>query len=207
MNNNSKLIRSIQTYFLIYFVLCFFNQKAFSQQTNNSTELTNSAAPSASAVTSGGTSINYQTNNAYNNEQGFAPGIFCRTPTIYLGGTFSQSDQNNFDLLNESGTNTDGVQVTTGILIPFGSKIINTCKDLASTITKDRKISSQLSLLRACADLKKNGIDVNNKVIESLPLLSPCLDMGLTVSSAIQNNNKPTEISLPSLKPKTIKSL
>ena len=108
-------------YFLISFALCILNQKAFSQQTNNSTELTNSAAPSASAVTSGGTSINYQTNNAYNNEQGFAPGIFCRTPTIYLGGTFSETDQDNYDLINQSGTNTDGIQLSTGILIPFGS--------------------------------------------------------------------------------------
>ncbi len=197
----------LQTYILINCFLWFCYQNAYSQQTNNSTELTNSAAPSASAVTSGGTSINYQTNNAYNNEQGFAPGIFCRTPTIYLGGTLSQSDQNNFDLLNQSGTNTDGVQVSTGILIPFGSKIIDTCKNLASTITTDRQIASQLSLLRACADLKNNGIDVDDKVVKSLPLLAPCLDMGLTISSSKQNNNNPSEISLPSLKPKTIKSL
>ena len=197
----------LQTYMLINCFFWFYHQNAYTQQTNNSTELTNSAAPSASAVTSGGTSINYQTNNAYNNEQGFAPGIFCRTPTIYLGGTLSQSDQNNFDLINQSGTNTDGVQVSTGILIPFGSKIIDTCKNLASTITTDRQIASQLSLLRACADLKNNGIDVDDRVVKSLPLLAPCLDMGLTISSSKQNNNNPSEISLPSLKPKTIKSL
>ncbi len=199
--------KSLPIYFLIYFALCIFNQKAFSQQTNNSTALTNSAAPSASAVTSGGTSINYQTNNAYNNEQGFAPGIFCRTPTIYLGGTFSQTDQDNFDLINQSGTYTDGVQLSTGILIPFGSKIIDTCKRLASTITTDREIASQLSLLRACADLQKNGIEVSSKVIKSLPLLAPCLDMGLTAANLNQNLETTNEVELPSLKPKTIKSI
>ncbi len=197
----------LHIYFLISFALSILNQKAFSQQTNNSTALTNSAAPSASAVTSGGTSINYQTNNAYNNEQGFAPGIFCRTPTIYLGGTFSETDQDNFDLINQSGTNTDGIQLSTGILIPFGSKIIDTCKRLASTITTDREIASQLSLLRACADLQKNGIEVSSKVIKNLPLLAPCLDMGFTVANLNQNLEKTNEVELPSLKPKTIKSI
>ena len=56
---------------------------AFAQQTNNASNLTNQAAPSASAVTTGGTNINYQTNNTYQNEVGFGPGVFCRTPLIH----------------------------------------------------------------------------------------------------------------------------
>ena len=55
--------------------LIFYPTKILAQ-TENSSTLTNSAAPSASAVTSGGTSINYQTNNAYNNEQGLGGGVF-----------------------------------------------------------------------------------------------------------------------------------
>ena len=55
---------------------------AMAQQTNNASNLTNQAAPSASAVTTGGTNINYQTNNTYQNEVGFGPGVFCRTPTL-----------------------------------------------------------------------------------------------------------------------------
>ena len=100
---------------------------------------------------------------------------------------------------------TDGIQLSTGILIPFGSKIIDTCKRLASTITTDREIASQLSLLRACADLQKNGIEVSSKVIKSLPLLAPCLDMGLTAANLNQNLEKTNEVELPSLIPKTIK--
>ena len=61
------------------------------QQTNNSSSLTNSAAPSASSTTTGGTNINYQTNNAYQNEVGFGPGIFCRTPTLFLGGNYGEN--------------------------------------------------------------------------------------------------------------------
>ena len=46
---------------------------ALAQQTNNASNLTNQAAPSASAVTTGGTNINYQTNNTYQNEVGLGP--------------------------------------------------------------------------------------------------------------------------------------
>ena len=67
------------------------------QQTNNAANLTNSAAPSASSVTTGGTNINYQTNNAYNNEMGFGPGVFCRTPTLYVGGNIGHVKQDNFE--------------------------------------------------------------------------------------------------------------
>jgi len=42
---------------------------------SNVSSVTNSAAPSASSVTTGGTNINYQSNNTYNNEMGFGPGI------------------------------------------------------------------------------------------------------------------------------------
>ena len=50
---------------------------AIAQQTNNASNLTNQAAPSASANTTGGTNINYQTNNTYQNEVGFGPGVFA----------------------------------------------------------------------------------------------------------------------------------
>ena len=43
---------------------------AAAQLTNNTSTVTNSAAPAAAATTTGGTNINYQTNNAYNNEHG-----------------------------------------------------------------------------------------------------------------------------------------
>ena len=61
---------------------------ALAQQTNNASNLTNQAAPSASAVTTGGTNINYQTNNTYQNEVGFGPGVFCRTPTFMSAETW-----------------------------------------------------------------------------------------------------------------------
>ena len=173
-------------------------------QTENSSTLTNSAAPSASAVTSGGTSINYQTNNAYNNEQGFGGGIFCRTPTIYFGGTFGGSEQDTFDTVQSSGTITDSFTINAGILYPFGSRIIDYCKRLANSITSDREVSSEISMLKACNDLEEQGIVINEKIIDTLPRLKPCFDIGSLKTIKV---NQDIKKQLAPLIPKTIRSL
>ena len=81
----------------------FLPSAALAQQTNNASNLTNQAAPSASAVTTGGTNINYQTNNTYQNEVGFGPGVFCRTPTLYVGGNMGRNELDAYDQVTESG--------------------------------------------------------------------------------------------------------
>ena len=148
-----------------------FFRGSFAQQTNNQSSLTNQAAPSASSVTTGGTNINYQTNNTYQNEVGFGPGIFCRTPTIFVGGNLGGNDLNVADALGASKNNAQNYQVNAGIVMPFGSRAIETCKTLSDTITRDRQISTQLSMIKACADLQKKGIKVDPEVF---PLLKDC---------------------------------
>jgi len=61
--------------------------------------VTNNSNPSSavSTNTTGGTNINYQTNNQWSNDNGFAPGIFCRTPTFYVGGSTGQNLGNTMD--------------------------------------------------------------------------------------------------------------
>jgi hypothetical protein len=143
------------------------------QQTNNASTLTNSAAPSASSVTTGGTNINYQTNNAYSNENGFGPGVFCRTPTLYLGGNYGGANTNNYDPVqqNIAGNINTNYSVNAGILLPFSSPILAACAQLARTISRDREISSQLSMLRLCQQLAKEGVKVDPK---KFPLLKEC---------------------------------
>ena len=126
------------------FLLGMFFIESSRAQTNESS-VTNSAAPSASSVTTGGTNINYQTNNAYNNEMGFGGGVFCRTPTLYFGGNAGKSDLDSFDGVTNSGNVADNFSVNAGVLFPFGSSVHKDCKQLASTITLDRMISSELS--------------------------------------------------------------
>ena len=46
-------------------------QSCFAQSTTNQSTVSNSAAPSASSVTTGGTNVNTQVNNAYANDLSF----------------------------------------------------------------------------------------------------------------------------------------
>ena len=167
---------------LLVLLLGFISIEKAIAQTNESS-VTNSAAPSASSVTTGGTNINYQTNNAYNNEMGFGGGVFCRTPTLYFGGNAGKSDLDSFDGVTQSGNITDNFSVNAGILFPFGSSVQDDCKKLASTITLDRMISSELSMLKACNELYQKNIPVDPKLF---PLLEKC------------SNYKPKEIETAS---------
>ena len=181
---------------------------ALAQQTNNSSSLTNSAAPSASSVTTGGTNLNYQTNNTYQNEFGFAPGVFCRTPSVYVGGNWGEGFLNAYDPLQSSGNTNMTYSFNAGIVVPFGSQVLDYCKQLAAAIAKDREISSQLSMLRTCAQLEKEGLVVDP---EKFPLLKPCVkDDQANQPAAAQQQQKagqPSPNNAPILKPKTTRVL
>jgi len=192
---------------------------AIAQQTNNASNLTNQAAPSASAVTTGGTNINYQTNNTYQNEVGFGPGVFCRTPTLYIGGNAGRNQLDAFDAVTESGNVANNYAVNAGIVYPFGSSAIEACKTLANTISRDREISTQLSMIKACADLEVKGIQVDPEVF---PLLKACENPVLkkNIAKATQGSKKTRKpelrqsglvapsrkINLPAKVPQTTKS-
>jgi len=184
---------------------------AKAQQTNNSSSLTNSAAPSASSITSGGTNINYQTNNAYNNEFGFAPGVFCRTPTLFVGGNMGNNQLDAYDSVAESGNNARNYSANIGLVLPFGSATIDHCKRLSANIVRDREISTQLSMIRACASLEKEGIVVD---AEKYPLLEKCAksqnDPSLLMRRANIGvspiNNRPRN-EVPKGRPKKVPSL
>ena len=124
---NLKTFTHVFFYLLLLVIGSSMSSKTFAQSTANSSTLSNTAAPSASSVTTGGTNINYQTNNAYNNEVGFGPGVFCRTPTLYLGGNGGKSWLNAFDPVQESGNRAKSLAFNMGILYPFGSAALADC--------------------------------------------------------------------------------
>ena len=139
---------------------------------SNSSTVTNSAAPSASSVTSGGTSVNYQTNNTFNNDLGFGPGYSCRTPSLYFGTNVAQQDTHNFTSLGgSSAADNTNYGANIGIALPFGSPAIDSCLSMAKQTAVDKQISSQLSMIRACANLKREGIAVDSV---KYPLLASC---------------------------------
>lgn len=171
-----------------------------SQQTNNSSTLTNSAAPSASSVTTGGTNINYQTNNAYQNEVGFGPGVFCRTPTLFVGGNYGENSLDAFDAVTKSGNDASNFSGNIGIVIPFGSSALADCKRLAAITVEDRMISTQLSMIRACAALEREGIRVDPDLY---PLLEKCANSVLGRSQASTTTVSPViQVPAPEVRAK-----
>ena len=164
---------------------------SIAQQTNNSSTLNNSAAPSASSITSGGTNVNYQTNNSFNNENGFGPGIFCRTPSLYVGGNWGNTNQNNVDIANNnSSNNNQSYAANIGVVVPFGSSVLRDCAELSRQLTLDRKISTDLSLIRACSQLEKEGIPVDP---ERFPYLANCVKpLAVQMPSRVGNSVSPT---------------
>lgn len=198
--NSLFLVTSVAV--LVSVVRCL---PALAQQTNNSSTLNNSAAPSASSITSGGTNVNYQSNNSFNNENGFGPGIFCRTPSLYMGGNWGQANQNNIDIAsNTSLNNNENYSANIGVVVPFGSSILKDCADLSRQITLDRKISTELSLIRACSQLEKEGIKVDPL---KFPFLEKCASSTTAFSQQKQVITNPGTVNnRPLLSPKIPKT-
>ena len=187
----------IKSLFLAIFI--FSSLKVCAQPTTNSSTLTNSAAPSASSVTTGGTNINYQTNNSYNNENGFGPGVFCRTPILYVGGNYGNNALNNYDPIqgNIPGNVSNNFSANVGIVIPFASQILSSCNQLAYVIARDKEISSQLSMLRLCAQLDREGLIVDPI---KYPLLKPCAKTSITKINQIEADSTPIQPPSPEIR-------
>ena len=184
------------------------SSSAFAQSTTNQSTVENSAAPSASSVTTGGTNVNTQVNNAYANDIGFGGGINCRTPNLFITGNASKVDAYQNDALQSIHNNNNNYNFTAGLIVPFGSKINEFCKEIASEITSDRKIASELSMIRACDDLLKKGIRVDP---EKFPLLAPCADyenmMKNVAQAPLADNKSEKKMPLPSMIPLTDRAL
>ena len=177
-------------------------------QANNST-VTNSAAPNAISTTTGGSNLTYQTNNTYNNEFGFGPGIFCRTPALFVSGNLTRGDNDNYYStsaeLPMSFNDNWNYGGNIGVVIPFGSSIQEYCKSVARQTAMDREVSTQLSMIRACASLIKEGIRVDP---EKFPLLKPCvIDEGQPVLYIGTPKSPNPQASLPPVsRPRTVQA-
>ena len=169
---------------------------------SNSSNVTNSTSPSASSTTTGGTSINYQTNQSFSNDVGFGPGFVCRTPSVNVTSGYAGADSTNWAQLGDSGTYADNITASIGLVIPFGSGVMDSCKTVAKQVAVDKEISTQLSMIRACASLQKEGILVDEN---KFPLLSECVikpgQPGLIVNKDTIADKKNVVKEQPKIKP------
>ena len=156
--------------FISLFFLLGISSLSAKSETNTSS-VTNSVSPTASSTTTGGSSINYQTNQSFSNDVGVGPGIVCRTPSLNIGTSYANADTTNWASLGDSGTMGNNIAANVGIVIPFGSRVHDSCERIASQISLDKQISTQLSMIKACASLQKDGIEVD---VNKFPLLKDC---------------------------------
>ena len=194
-----KLINFLSiTNFILLFT--FFGNEVKSQ--TNSSTVTNSTSPSASSTTTGGTSINYQTNSSFTNDLSFGPGYVCRTPSLVVNGSVASADSENWAALGNSGTYGENITGSIGLVIPLGSKLNDHCETVAQQTARDKEISTQLSMIRACASLEKEGITVDPY---KFPLLADCVvDLGepdLTLNTKVlrdkmKNNSTKNQTAL-----------
>lgn len=185
-----------------YSVLGLFSLYSCQLASAQTASLSNSAAPSASSVTTGGTNVNYQTNNQWSNEVGFGPGIFCRTPTFYVGGSVGTTNNSQIsETFADTGNYGQNISGNVGVLVPFGSSSLRDCNRFASQIVRDRQISTELSMIRACRSLKNEGIVVDP---QKYPLLALCVDDPSPVPTKVSDvqanpgTSKGTSVSSPS---------
>ena len=141
-----------------------------------SSSVTNNAAPTATVSTNanGGTQINQQVNNAFDTSFGFGPGIICKTPQLVITGSSGYTG-GSFDVAPGPAGNdqiTSDYAGSISVAIPIGSSIIQDCQKFAAQIAKDRVISSELSLIRACAELSKEKLTIDPI---KYPNLAKCL--------------------------------
>lgn len=123
----------------------------------------------------GGNNSNYQINNSYDTTYGFAPGIYCRTPSFNIGAYGSGSDSGS----QTYSTYGNNFGVVVGLNIPISGEIGKACEQLATEIVKQRQLDTTLNFIRQCAILKREGIKFDSEVFtvfkacESVDIISP----------------------------------
>ena len=143
---------------------------AFAQSTTQSS-VQNTANPTAvvNQQTGGGVNLNQQYNNQWDNHNGFAPGVYCRTPTFYLGSGYGLADS--YSGANDASTQMK--QISAGVLIPFGSSVLEDCAQLASALKTRAIVANDVALVRECFELKKDKITIDPV---KFPALAACID-------------------------------
>ncbi len=114
---------------------------------------------------SGGSQTNVNQNNAYSSTYGFGPGISCPTASVAISMFGAGAD-------SSLGTGSTSYGGSVSLIAPIGGQIGDSCRDLAQEITRQRQLDTAVNLVRACADLSRQGISVDPKVFPDLAVCS-----------------------------------
>lgn len=142
---------------------------AFANSSQSSVNNTTNPQAIVNQSTGGGVNLNQQYNNQWDNHNGFAPGVYCRTPTFYMGSGYGNANS----WAGEQNANTGHYQITAGVLVPFGSSVIGECAKMASALTQRAVVGNQLALAKACDELAKANIKIDP---QKFPALAVCVN-------------------------------
>lgn len=151
---------------------------AFAESASTQSSVQNSNSPTGvvNQQTGGGINLNQQYNNQWDNHNGFAPGVYCRTPTFYIGGGYGSANSYGYDEETRALTTGHG-QVAAGMLLPFGSSVLKDCAQMAKALTERAIVANEVALIRACHELKKSGIVIDPV---KFPTLARCVEEEFT---------------------------
>ena len=125
------------------------------QSVNNQTN-----SGSVNLAPMGGSNANYQINSVSNSQFGFAPGIQCPTPELAFGAFGGQTNGWGNTGYNTAGNNAGGTVLFT---MPIGGDTAKYCKQLASEIAKQRRLDTEINMIKQCAQLANSGIQIDVK--------------------------------------------
>lgn len=142
-------------------------QEVVTNASNTSTNVqSNSGAVTLSPM--GGSNANYQINSVSNSQYGFAPGIQCPTPELALGAFGGESTAWASDY-NNGGNNIGGTILFT---MPLGGDTAKYCKQLAFEIAKQRRLDTEVNMIRQCAQIANAGIQIDVKAFPDFAICS-----------------------------------
>lgn len=147
---------------------------AMAQEANLNTNASNSSqnvqsnSGAVNLAPMGGSNANYQINSVSNSQFGFAPGIQCPTPELAFGAFGGQTNGWGNTGYNTAGNNAGGTIMFT---MPIGGKTAEYCKDLAREIAKQRRLDTEVNMIKQCAMLANSGIQID---VEQFPDFALC---------------------------------
>lgn len=143
--------------------------QAMSQATNSTQNNTGEVflAPS------GGTQVNNNVNNAYSSTYSFGRGYSCPTPSLAFNGFYGGSEASGGGNSSTGGAYGGSVSY----IMPLGGEIGDACKQNVKEITKQRKLDTQVTMVKVCADFARQGITIDT---EAMPEFAICSAITVT---------------------------
>lgn len=129
---------------------------------------------------SGGSQTNINQNNAFSSTYSFGPGISCPTPSLAANLNYGGGDA--WGGGYSSGSGSYGASLS--YIHPLGGSIGNACEGLVTEITRQRQLDTDVNLIKVCADMAANNIQID---LKAFPEFKVCESVHANGRTAVLN--------------------